>query len=145
MRVKLLRDDAVLPTRSNPRDAGWDLYLPKRIMKILIEPGEDVMLPTGMAIELPRSPITHWETVGHIKPRSSQWMHGTVTVGTIDSGYRGEIQVRLRNLSDYGPDIIRGGDRIGQLVIGLAYVGPISEGELSPSERGELGFGSSGR
>ncbi|WP_207233888.1 dUTP diphosphatase [Janibacter limosus] len=138
--VQLLHREAVLPSYAKPGDAGADLT---SVAELTLAPGERALVPTGVALALPRG----W--VGLVHPRSGlAARHGISVVnapGTIDSGYRGEILVNLVNLDRAEPFTVHVGDRIAQLV--LQEVG---EGEflpvdsLPPSQRGETGHGSSG-
>ncbi len=141
--VKKLDERAKLPYRATPGSAGADLFacLDKDVR---IAPGERKLIPTGIAIEL-----LDRRSGGFVFPRSSvSSKHGVSLancVGVIDSDYRGEIKVPLINHSDE-PYIIRHGDRIAQLVI-LPVLVPIytERDELGFTERGEGGFGSTGR
>lgn len=138
--VQLLHREAVLPSYAKPGDAGADLT---SVAELTLAPGERALVPTGVALALPRG----W--VGLVHPRSGlAARHGISVVnapGTVDSGYRGEILVNLVNLDRAEPFTVHVGDRIAQLV--LQEVG---EGEflpvdsLPPSQRGETGHGSSG-
>lgn len=140
MPVQLLHRHAVVPAYAKPGDAGADL---SSVAELTLEPGGRALVPTGVALALPRG----W--VGLVHPRSGlAARHGISVVnapGTIDSGYRGEVLVNLVNLDPREPFTVRVGDRIAQLV--LQQVG---EGEflpldsLPPSPRGETGHGSSG-
>lgn len=139
LQVKRLDDRAIIPTRANPNDAGLDLYC---IENVYINPGESGLLKTGISIALPRG------TEGQIRPRSGLALKHQVTVlntpGTIDEGYRGEVGVILIN---HGKEIVyfEAGSRIAQLVVKpVLMVQPFEVEELSATERGEGGFGSSG-
>lgn len=107
-------------------------------------PRERGAVPTGVRLAIPEG----YE--GQVRPRSGLAIKHGITVlnapGTIDSDYRGEIRVLMINVSDT-PYTICDGDRIAQLVVApvsrVEYVP--AEGELEPSERGEGGFGSTGR
>ncbi len=130
-----------LPIYQTPDSAGADLhaYLPH---DLILQPGERILVPTGLFIELPSG----WEA--QIRPRSGLALHHGITIlnapGTIDADYRGEIQVLLINLGDR-PFTIEPGMRIAQIVFC-----PVAQAEwevtpnLSPSRRGEGGFGHSG-
>lgn len=103
---------------------------------------ERVLVPTGIKMEIPMG----YEV--QVRPRSGLALkHGISmanTPGTIDSDYRGEIGVIMINLSkeDF---VINPGERIAQLVLGKVYQMDLVEGELSATERGEGGFGHTGR
>ncbi|HKX74109.1 MAG TPA: dUTP diphosphatase [Acidimicrobiia bacterium] len=142
MQINFQRLDpmAISPRRANPGDAGLDLA--SRI-DCVIEPGQFLAVPTGIAIAIPRG------YAGLVLPRSGlARRHGLSLVNTpglIDSGYRGEIEILLIN---HGPDriSIETGQRIAQLVIvGVAEASLQEVPELDPTERGPAGFGSSGR
>jgi dUTP pyrophosphatase len=107
-----------------------------------LEPGRPAAIPTGLAIEVPPG------CEAQVRPRSGLALHHTITLpnspATIDPGYRGEIKVILLNLGRETYSVRRG-DRIAQLVISRYEPIEWLEGELSNSQRGESGFGSSGR
>lgn len=131
-----------LPSYATPGAAGLDLYADID-QPLTLEPGQRCLVPTGVAIALPEG----YEA--QVRPRSGwAWRTGVTllnTPGTIDADYRGEIQVILINLGQE-PVTIHRGDRIAQLV-----VAPVSRvewrevEELVPTERGEGGFGHTGR
>jgi dUTP pyrophosphatase len=139
--VRRLREGARLPTRAHDGDAGYDLYA---IEAATVGPGERAMVPTGIAIELPE------RHAGMVLPRSGLAAHHGISLvnapGLIDAGYRGEVQVLLLNTDTVEPFAVTVGDRIAQLVIVAVALGePVEVDELGASERGEGGFGSSGR
>src|ERR1700674_3779023 len=138
--VKKLHADAVLPHYAHgpEEDAGMDL---RSVERVVLAPGVAQGIPTGIAIELPGG----YEA--QVRPRSGMALKHSITVnfGTIDPGYRGEIRVVMFNLSgaDY---VIEKGDRIAQLVVARYEPVEWEEGDaLGDSQRGEGGFGSSGR
>ena len=143
LQVKKLDPRAVIPSRATPGSAGMDLHaLLDRPLTVL--PGERVGVPTGIAIGLP-SP----ETVGLVYARSGLATKFGLTlsncVGVIDSDYRGELRVGMINLSDK-PYTIEPGERIAQLVIAPALLPVVEETDaLDQTQRGEGGFGSTGR
>jgi dUTP pyrophosphatase len=109
---------------------------------LVIAPGERVAVPTGLVLEIP----TGFE--GQVRPRSGLAIrHGLTVVnapGTIDSDYRGELKVLIVNLGSK-PATIGRGERIAQLVIApVTRAVFVESAELSPSERGDGGFGSTG-
>lgn len=131
--------DAVVPTYARPDDAGMDLT---SVAQLQIAPGDRAAVPTGVAVAIPSG----W--VGLVHPRSGLARRQGLTVanapGTIDAGYRGEIQVLLINL---GPEevTIKVGDRIAQLVVQQVERAILVEvDELDATARGEGGFGSTG-
>jgi dUTP pyrophosphatase len=137
VKIKRLHKDAVIPSYAKHGDAGLDLVA----TSIISFDKEQVTYGTGIAIEIPEG------FVGLIFPRSSirkyeQYLSNSV--GVIDSGYRGEIQATFN--SRYYADVkYKVGDKIAQLLI-LPYPSVEFEetDELSSTERGEGGFGSSG-
>ncbi|MBK6763559.1 MAG: dUTP diphosphatase [Micrococcales bacterium] len=129
-----------LPARAHPGDAGLDLF--SRI-DITVEPGQRALLPTGVAIALPDG------YAAFVHPRSGLAVkHGVALVnapGTIDAGYRGEIQVCLVNLDPHEAVTFRRGDRIAQLVVQEVPPLHLIEVERLPgSARDTGGFGSTG-
>ena len=139
IRAKILEKGAMIPKRSNPTDAGADIF---SIECIMIHPGERATISTGVALEIPEG------FYGRIAPRSGlASKHGIdVLAGVIDSSYRGEIKVVLLNTDSHNTFHVEKGDRIAQLIIESHYNFPILDSEdLSGSSRGEKGFGSSGR
>lgn len=146
MQVKILklRPDAVLPTYESENASGCDLRacLSGRPVPEYIKPGKTVLVPTGIALELP----TGWEA--QIRPRSGLAMKHSVTVantpGTIDADYRGEISVILINLGERAFRL-QHGMRVAQLVVTPVLQVEWQEvRELSDTARGEQGFGSTG-
>jgi len=141
IRIRRLRDDAVLPAYAHgpDEDAGLDL---RAVERVVLEPGRPHLVPTGLAIEVPPG----YEA--QIRPRSGLAAKHAITLpnspATIDPGYRGEIRVILLNLGGE-PYEIHPGDRIAQMVIARYEAIEWEEGELNDSRRGEGGFGSSGR
>lgn len=141
LRVRLLSDAARLPSRATAGDAGLDLYSSE---EALLEPGERASVGTGIAIEVPEG------HAGLVLPRSgTAARHGIALVnapGLIDAGYRGEVRVLLLNTDRAESFRIEPGDRIAQLLVTpFAELEPIEAEELAASERGDGGFGSSGR
>ena len=136
-----LSDDAVLPRRAHEGDAGLDLYAAEAAV---LEPGERASVGTGIAVEIPEG------HAGLVLPRSGlAARHGIALVnapGLIDSGYRGEVRVLLLNTDRTDAFEIAPGDRVAQLLVtSFAPAEPVETVELSVSERGDGGFGSSGR
>ncbi len=140
LRVQRLDPRAVLPTRAYAHDAGLDLYA---LDRTTLAPGERASVRTGVAVEIPEG------QAGLVLPRSGlAARHGIALVnapGLIDAGYRGELQVLLLNTDRSEPCTLEAGDRIAQLVlIAVATPAVLEVAELSDSERGQGGFGSSG-
>ena len=141
LKVKRLKETAVLPERKTEGSAGYDLHA-CIAAPFTIEPGELVMLPTGLAMEIPQG------CAGMIFTRSGLGVkHGIAVsngVGVIDSDYRGEIHVGLRNSSKVAYTV-EPGERIAQLIVMPVCTPQLVETDtLSETERGEGGFGSTG-
>ena len=139
--ITRLDDDLPLPTYSKSGDAGADVH--SRI-DLTIEPGERALVPTGISIAIPDG----YAAFAH--PRSGLAIkHGVSMVnapGTIDAGYRGELQIILINHDLKERFIIKRGDRIAQLVFQKVERAEFIEVEELPgSGRGTGGFGSTGR
>jgi dUTP pyrophosphatase len=135
-----LRPDAKLPAAQHPGDAGLDLC---SAVDVVVEPGERVMIPTGVAVAIPDG------HAGLVLPRSGlASQHGLTMAnspGLIDAGYRGEVICAAVNLDREEAVKILVGDRIAQLVIvELPGIAPVWVAELPESTRGEGGFGSTG-
>jgi dUTP pyrophosphatase len=144
MKVKLLNPRAKVPTVKHPgSDLGYDLYA---LEELYLRTGYPTAVRTGIAIEFNQ----FWG--GIIKDRSSMALKGiTVSGGVIDSGYRGEIIVILTYQGQidnpYDSWRILAGDKVAQIVLQRTNTREPIEvvNELSESDRGEKGFGSSGR
>ncbi|NCX00095.1 MAG: dUTP diphosphatase [Actinobacteria bacterium] len=139
--VTRLDPNLPLPTYAKPGDAGADLY--SRI-DIELSPMQRALVPTGLAIALPPG------YAGFIHPRSGRAAKEGLSMvnapGTIDAGYRGEIQVILINLDSEKKITIKRGERIAQLVIKEVSQAEFVEVEQLPgTSRGDSGFGSSGK
>jgi dUTP pyrophosphatase len=137
--IQRLREDAVVPARAYPGDAGLDLTACERVE---LGPGERALVGTGLAIAIPDG------YAGYVQPRSGlAAKHGITIVnspGLVDSGYRGELRVILHNTDARETFVVEPGMRIAQLVLlEIPAVDPVVVDELPGSERGERGFGSS--
>lgn len=140
--IELLRLDPQMPvpTRAHEGDAGVDLC---STVDVTIEPGDRVLVGTGIAIALPIG------TVGLIHPRSGLAAKSGLSVvntpGTVDAGYRGEIKVCLINHDTRTAVEIRRGDRIAQLLVQrVELVTFVEVDSLDQTSRGEAGHGSTG-
>jgi dUTP pyrophosphatase len=132
--------DLPLPERATEGSAGYDLRSAEA--DFLLAPGERRLVPTGLEMEMPPG------VEGQVRPRSGLALRSGVTIpnspGTIDPDYRGELRVILWNLGGEAV-AIRRGDRIAQIVFQRFEAPEVMEGEdLSGSERGSSGFGSTG-
>lgn len=128
-----------LPKYETEGASGFDLI---SVEDVTIEPGETKLIPTGLIVEIPKG----YEM--QIRPRSGlSYKTGLIlpnSPGTIDSDYRGEIKVILRNTGTY-KELITKGMRIAQAVVCESYKAILIEAEdLSISKRGDKGFGSTG-
>ena len=135
-----LDPDLPLPRHAHPGDAGLDLF---STVDATVAPGERALLPTGIAIALPDG------YAAFVHPRSGLAIREGLTVanapGTVDAGYRGEIQVALVNLDPHNAASVRRGDRIAQLVVQQVEKVLLHEVDSLPgSARGDGGFGSTG-
>ena len=161
LKIKL-DEGAILPTRAHHADAGLDLYTPrdvavpsiietvKSLIKMmtllpakqsydyLVKPSEEV--DTGVHIQIPEGYF------GDIRSKSGLlFKNDIITDGTVDSGYTGSIRVKLINLG-IKPKIFKAGDKIAQMVITACELPELFlVDELEKTERGEGGFGSTGR
>ena len=138
--VARLRDDAILPSQAYEGDAGLDLAACERLE---LAPGERGIVGTGLAVAVPEG----W--AGLVLPRSGLAARHGITVvnspGLIDAGYRGELKVIMLNTDKHKAFVVEPGMRIAQLVLVEATgVRLVELDELSNSERGAAGLGSSG-
>jgi dUTP pyrophosphatase len=141
LRIKLLDDGLPMPGYQHDGDAGLDL---PSCVDLVIEPGERAMVPTGIAVAIPRG------FAGFVLPRSGlASRHGIALVnspGLVDSGYRGEMSILMINTDKHEAFRIKRGDRIAQLVIQkVEDVSIILVDELDETSRGAGGFGSTGK
>lgn len=157
VKCKLCHPNAKLPTQAYEYDAGFDLYA---VEDVVVPYGEKEEVKTGVHFEIPPG------YVGIIFTRSSYGKKGKVVHhGVIDSGYRGEVSIYVRNSAldkNYFADYIRNsiidmndsaevlviekGNKVAQIIfLKLPKVKLIQVEELSKSDRGEKGFGSSGK
>ncbi len=140
-KVKKLDERAIVPTYATEHSAGADLYNMNGC-PTEVGPHETVMIKTGLAIEIPEG------YVGLVFARSGiaskRGLAPANKVGVIDSDYRGEWMVALHNHSD-APAVVDGGERIAQVAVVPYITGTFTEvAELSETERGAGGFGSTG-
>lgn len=142
VKVKKLTETALLPKYGSISAAGADLCA-DIAEKVIIKPGQTVFIKTGLALEIPEG------YVGLIYARSSaackRGLAPANKVGVIDSDYRGEVCVALLNHSDT-PQTVEPNERIAQLVITpYLAVDFLESEELSDTQRGAGGFGSTGK
>lgn len=144
IRIKKLRKQAIIPIYGSAAAAGADLYACLEDKdKIEIASGETIMIPTGLAMEIPEG------FAGLIYARSGlaskKGLAPANKVGVIDADYRGEIKVPLYNHSQKTA-IVEQGERIAQIIL-TPFLRAVFEEceELEDTERGEKGFGSTGK
>lgn len=140
--IKILRQGACMPTYGSEEAAGADLYACLEA-PLTLEPGKTRFIPTGIAMALPRG------FAGLVYARSGlaskRGLAPANKVGVIDSDYRGEITVALHNHGDT-PQTVQPGERIAQLVVTPVYTPGFEQvEELDSTQRGEGGFGSTGK
>jgi len=139
IKVKKLHPNAVIPKYAKDGDAGMDLTATTSVR----DNYGNIGYGTGIAVEIPKG------YVGYIFPRSSiskYKMNLTNSVGVIDSGYRGEIIFKFKPTSEVDDVRYNVGDRVGQLIV-MPYPEMSMEQveELTTTDRGDGGFGSSGK
>lgn len=137
LQIKLLNEDATLPTKAHDTDSGFDLYASD---ELTIKPGETAIVPTGVAVKFPEL----WG--GMIRPRSGMTAKTKLRVqtGTIDNDYTGEIGIIVDNI---GQDEIKidKGLKLAQMVLEhIPLVDVKVVDELEHGVRGEKGYGSTG-
>ena len=140
IKIKKLNADATIPTRSHATDAGLDLYASEDVSV-----ARGTMIPTGIAVDIPPG------FEAQVRPRSGLSVRSSlrVTLGTIDSGFVGEINVIADSINVIGSTMyhVKKGDKIAQLVLSpieTPKVEVVDEFD-SESERGANGFGSTGK
>ena len=131
--------DLPLPARATPQAAGYDI---RSAIEVVLNPGEIRLISTGLIMELPEGMECQ------VRPRSGLALKYGITLpnspGTIDPDYRGEVKIIIQNLGSEQVTLIRG-ERVAQLVFSLFQSPEVSEvKELSCTDRGEDGFGSTG-
>ena len=142
VRFARIHEDAQAPTQGTLEAAGWDL---RALEDTEVIRGESSRIRTGLAVAIPSG----WE--GQIRSRSSLGAKGMIMpngVGTIDSDYRGELMILATWIGEGDSTIIEAGERIAQMVISpipKVKFEEVSEEQLGETERGDGGFGSTGR
>ena len=142
VRFARIHEDAQVPTQGTLEAAGWDL---RALEDTEVIRGESSRIRTGLAVAIPSG----WE--GQIRSRSSLGAKGMIMpngVGTIDSDYRGELMILATWIGEGDSIKLAKGERVAQLLIAPVPLTKFTEvdfEDLSQTERGEGGFGSSGR
>jgi len=134
---------AVMPTRGHSSDAGLDLYSKLTEGDTIIAPHSSAVFDTGVHVNIPEY------YVGFLKSKSGlNVKYNLIGTGVIDAGYTGSIVVKLYNLGDE-PVVIKAGNKLIQLVILPVALPSLNEVEeftkITDSDRGNAGFGSTGR
>ncbi len=144
MVVKIARTDpdARMPTKGSQHAAGWDLY---SLEDTVVPFRSSVKLRTGLHVAIPKG------FEGQVRARSSLGSKGLIlphSIGTIDSDYRGELFVLMTWIGEGDSYLVKSGERIAQLVIApIPEIGfsEVSMEDLGSTDRGDGGFGSTGR
>ncbi|MBD2187960.1 dUTP diphosphatase [Pseudanabaena mucicola] len=138
IKFQKLHVDAQIPSYAHTGDAGADVFT---VDEITLQPQQRAAIPTGLAVDIPLG----YEI--QVRPKSGLALKHGVTVlnapGTVDAGYRGEIQVIMVNLGTEAYTFAKG-QKIAQLVLKPVIRANYIEGELGNSDRGTGGFGSTG-
>lgn len=135
LKIKLLTKEAKLPQRGTEDSAGLDLFITE---SVTLAPNETKKVKTGVAMEIPKG------MYGMIRPRSSTFLKGIHTQGTIDADYRGEVHLVIVNLSPNAV-VLQAGSAVGQLILMKFEKMPVEEVmDLSETKRGTGGYGSTG-
>ncbi|MBR6102949.1 MAG: dUTP diphosphatase [Ruminococcus sp.] len=140
--VKKLKENALLPRRATAESAGYDLSACLEA-PLIIKAGETEKVPTGLSVAVEGCPDCVLLIYARSSTATRKGLAPANCVGVVDTDYRGEVLVALRNHS--GEDrVIEPGERIAQLVVTPILLPDVEEvSELSETERGEGGFGSS--
>jgi len=138
IKFQKLHPDAQVPSYAHNDDAGADVYT---VLGMTLQPFHRAAIPTGLAVDIPYG----YEI--QVRPKSGLALKHGITVlnspGTVDAGYRGEIQVIMINLGTEAYTFAKG-QKIAQLVLKPVTKANYVEGELGISDRGTGGFGSTG-
>lgn len=135
-----LDEGAIAPKRAHDEDGGLDLYMPQNYEPVVLRSGEAVTIDTGVHMEIPRG------YVGLIAAKSGLNVNfGITSTGVVDSGYTGSIRVKLYNHGQMHHRF-EGGDKISQiLILPVLLCGINVVDKIDGGERGDNGFGSTGR
>lgn len=142
IKIKKVVEDAIIPKYQTSGSAGFDFHT---VEDVTVFPKETKLVSTGLSFEIPEG----YEL--QVRPRSGMSLKTKIRIsnapGTIDSDYRGVVSIIVDNISSHGslPYEIKKGDRIAQGVICKVNQAVFVEGELSETERGEGGFGSTNK
>ena len=135
-----------MPVKAHADDAGFDFFAPLDMEKVVLKPGDDYVVQTGVRVSVPKG----WALLGVNKSGVATKKKLTLGAKLIDSGYTGELGIHLVNIGNKDTEI-NPGDKIAQFVmipIGIARLEEMDEDEYwrrnSDTERGCNGFGSTG-
>ena len=138
IKFQKLHPDAQVPSYAHTGDAGADVY---SVVEVTLQPSDRAAIPTGLAVDIPLG----YEI--QVRPKSGLALkHGLAVLnspGTVDAGYRGEIQVIVINLGKESFTFVKG-QKIAHLFLKPVIQAQYIEGELGTSDRGVGGFGSTG-
>ena len=135
------RDDAIVPTKANRTDIGWDIYLPKNSPSVMLEPDEKYLFETNIIMQIPCG------FAFILKEKSGLAVKKSVEIkaGVIDEGYRDSIKVLVKNAGSKRITF-NGGDKLCQGIFVRNYEIEMLEGHVQKNtERGTNGFGSTGQ
>lgn len=136
MKAMRIHENAILPSRATAGSAGYDLFA---LEELCIQPRTVVTCRTGIALEIPEQ---HY---GRVAPKSSLALWGLdVLAGVIDSDYRGEIKILLTSVSNLDV-FIQKGQACAQLILEKISTPDVIEANLSSTDRGQGGFGSTSK
>ena len=137
----MLEPGAYMPERAHKEDAGLDLRVPNGGQGFCVVPARSrVVIDTGVHVQIPK------DCGGFLRSKSGLMLkHGILTDGTVDEGYTGSIAVKLYNFGRHDK-IFEVGDKIAQIII-QPYLAPemVVVDSLDQTDRGDAGFGSTGR
>lgn len=138
LKVKKLNSDAILPRFAHPGDAGLDMYVNETVT---LEPGQVGRIKSGIAVEIPDG------FVGLCWDKSGLSMNHSIKVlgGVIDSGFRGELIFGVINLGKEEYTFKKGDKVLQMLIQKVEKMDIVDSEELSETDRGEKGFGSTGK
>ncbi len=142
VRIARIHPDALLPVKGSDLAAGFDLHSVERVE---VRKGTTEMLPTGLVLAIPPG----WE--GQVRCRSGLGRRGLILpngIGTIDADYRGELMVLAHWIGEDDSFLVEKGERIGQLLfkrVPQIHFVEVEREALEETDRGEGGFGSTGR
>lgn len=143
--IKKLKENAILPKRQTEYSAGYDLCACLETESVTVKTGRTVKIPTGISAELQGEKNAVLLIYARSSLATNFGMAPANCVGVVDWDYRGEIIVAIHNHSTID-HTIRNGERIAQLVVTPVYLPEVEEvEELSDTERGDGGFGSTGK